>query len=153
MGLTNYDLDAIARKLHIPLNDILCKDQLHGHARNGGYIFNMEDDVDSNGQIKDGTHWICCYIEGKHAGYFDSFGFQPPIEIQRFLKRFTPYPWSEQHIQNIRSEECGWYCIYFIWFMYTHRHIPFMKRYHLFLDLWDDDPSKNEKLLKKYLQI
>jgi hypothetical protein len=150
--LTNYDLLRIAKKLGIPLVDILNKDVLPSSPVEGGYIFNLQDDKDDQGNDNFGTHWVALYIEGNKAAYFDSFGFPPPVQVHHFIKKFRPYAVSEKHIQNVRSGVCGWFVIYFLWFMVNHKHIPFNQRFQKFIGLWSDDPTKNKTLLEKYMK-
>lgn len=149
---TNFDLLNIAKKLHIPLNDILNKDVLPISIKQGGYIFNLQDDKDEFGNDNFGSHWVSVYIEKNKAAYFDSFGFPPPVQIHHFIKKFRPYAYNEKQIQNTRSGGCGWYVIYFLWFMTNHKNIPFNKRFEKFINLWDDDPKKNLTLLQKFMK-
>lgn len=150
--LTNYDLMKVAKKLGIPLIDILNKDNVPSQPQEGGYIFNLQDDKDEHGNDNFGTHWVAVYIEKNRAAYFDSFGFPPPVQIHHLLQKFRPYVFTEKHIQNIRSGVCGWFCIYFLWFMVNHKQIQFNKRFEKFVDLWSEDPTKNKTLLEKYLK-
>jgi len=149
---TNYDIMDIAKKLSIPLVNILNKDNIPSQVQQGGYVFNLQDDKDEYGNDNFGTHWVGVYIEGNKAGYFDSFGFPPPVQIHHFIEKFRPYAVNKKHIQNVRGGACAWYVIYFLWFMVNHKNIPFNKRFDQFLELWDDDPTKNKALLEKYFK-
>ena len=56
------------------------RDELEVKAsKNESLILNMDD---SDGQ---GTHWVSLYITGNKCYYFDSFGFEPPIEVRNYL--------------------------------------------------------------------
>lgn len=150
MSITNVELDKRARLLKLPLVGIYSKDEVPNVRRDGGYIFNLQDSVDKNGQPLPGTHWTAAFIEKGKSCYFDSFGFPAPVQVVNFLTK--PIVWSNHHIQNITSEVCGYYCLYFIWWMTKHRHIPFVRRFQLFLRRFKDDPEKNLTLLKGYLR-
>ena len=63
-----------------------------------------------NGE-KGGTHWVCFYKNY----YFDSFGGSP----DKFLLNQLPKPiiYHNFKIQNINSNLCGSYCLYFFYLM------------------------------------
>ena len=56
-----------------------------------------------------GTHWTCFY----KSYYFDSFGGQP----DKFLLNQLPTPiiYHKYKIQDINSNLCGSYCLYFFY--------------------------------------
>lgn len=58
---------------------------------------------------EEGSHWITVFIgTQKKAIYFDSFGRQPPEEIESFFKKHRiPYEYSDVQIQSISSNTCG----------------------------------------------
>ena len=45
-----------------------------------------------------GTHWVCYSKNNKNIYYFDSFGLDPPLELQEYLKsrnekdKIEPFP-------------------------------------------------------------
>ena len=63
-----------------------------------------------NGQ-KGGTHWCAFYIKDNKSYYFDSFGGQP----DKFLLNQLPKPliYHNYKIQDIDSQLCGSFCLYF----------------------------------------
>lgn len=144
--MTNVDLEEKAVRLHIPLVGVFSKDKLPITNKDGGYIINLQDSDDGPG-----THWTAFYVEGSSKVYFDSFGVIPPLSVQRFLR--NKYVYSTKHIQNIQSEICGYYVLYFIWFMWNHRNRikDVRKRFCAFLRLFSSDPTKNKTLLAKYI--
>lgn len=150
--MTNVDLEEKAVRLNIPLVGVFSKDKLPITKKDGGYIVNLQDSDDGPG-----THWTAFYIERRrnasstHSVYFDSFGVIPPLSVQRFLR--NKYVFSTKHIQNIQSEICGYYVLYFIWFMWNHRYKikDLRKRFCAFLRLFSSDPTKNKTLLAKYI--
>lgn len=91
---------------------VFCKDELPKQIKKDECgVVNMDN---SDG---DGTHWVC-YInkpKNKRVYYFDSFGISPPNEIKKYL--FTSgkeIVYSDNDLQNIKSDACGWYCVDFI---------------------------------------
>lgn len=150
---TNFDLEEELHKLKVPLVGIYTKDKFPKvPRRNGAYIINLDDDYDSQGNNKSGTHWTGLYIEGKKAGYFDSFSFPPPRQVQDFLKPFRPYLVNDKHIQSETSGVCGTYVIFFLWWMNRHKELPFNDRMKIFVDLFSDNPSKNRNILHKHVK-
>lgn len=149
---TNHFLEAQARRLSLKLVGIYNKDTLPYVPIEGFYIVNLQDDF-VDGIDMGGTHWVGMYIENRQACYFDPFGFQPPIEVQYFLKDFVPYTYGDKQIQNINSGVCGYYVLYWMVFMQRHRQIVSLKkRMQTFLCLWSSDVKKNRSLLEKYLE-
>lgn len=149
MSITNTKLEEHAVRLRIPLLGVYNKDLLPSKRGNGGYIFNLQDSTDENGVSLPGTHWTAAFVEGNRSVYFDSFGFPPPEQVEQFLSKH--HAWNAAQIQSLRSEVCGYYCLYFIWFMATHRNLSFYKRFQSFLDQFSDIAEDNLKLLKRYI--
>jgi hypothetical protein len=157
--LTNIDIYDYAHKYQLNLVGVYSKDQLPKTRESGGYIINLMNSTDKNNNPLPGSHWVSFYIESTNnkakVVYFDSFGCVPPIIVQKFLNPFVPYPFNDGDIQNLNSGWCGWYCIYFIWFMQTHsKSIPdITKRFDRFLNSFDDtDPEKNLRILKRKIE-
>ena len=72
-----------------------------------------------------GSHWVALFgdLQKKHIYYFDSYGIEPPIEIDIFMKRFQEEGKKlnmdiKLDYNNIRHQyknsECGMYSIHFI---------------------------------------
>ena len=70
-------------------------------------ILNMDD---SKGQ---GTHWVSLYVKGDNCYYFDSFGFEPRLEIRNYCSGKDGY-FSTYKIQARDEIICGHYSIYVI---------------------------------------
>ena len=63
-----------------------------------------------------GTHWVCFYIKDKQIILLRfSFGGSP----DKFLLKQLPKPiiYHNFKIQNINSDLCGSYCLYFFYLM------------------------------------
>jgi len=158
--LTNYDLMDAGIKYNIPIVSILNKDRLPPSTdiKEGGYIVNLQNSTDEFGNVLGGTHWTGFYVEKNRRGkpdvvYFDSFAGGPPISVQNFLKPLSPYNYNTDVIQNINSSVCGYYVLYFLWFMTRHKKIKNLdKRFEIFLDHFSKDPEKNLSFLKNYMK-
>ena len=154
--LTNIDLEVAAVKHNIPLVSVFSKDNPPKQLIPGGYIINLQDAKDSGGNQLPGSHWTAMWIETKNrkpwACYFDPFGIAPPLEIQHILNKYTPYDINTTQIQSLESGVCGYYCIYFLWFMSRNKGDP-KTRFKKFLDLFDDrNPRKNRRILDDLLK-
>jgi hypothetical protein len=95
---TNTQLERYARRHQIPLNGVFARDGVPRALHDGGYIVNLQTTAEP------GTHWVCFYIEGPNAVYFDPFGEDAPLEVDRALKPYK-YTTSREVIQNLF---CGW---------------------------------------------
>jgi len=69
----------------------------------------MNTDRSSN----EGTHWTCLFIKNGVSFYFDSYGFEPPLEIVEYCKK--PRCYSSFSIQKMNELICGHYCIYVLY--------------------------------------
>jgi hypothetical protein len=79
-----------------------------------GIIFNLDP------HDKPGSHWVCAFVDisNKAAYYFDSYGYEPPRQIIRFLKRCKEQgcdtiQWNDIRHQR-KGSECGMYCLFVI---------------------------------------
>ena len=98
--------------------DELCALDLKALGRRGdtaiGIIFNLDP------HDKPGSHWVCAFIDlvAGAAYYYDSYGYEPPAEVRRLLRRCreqgcqTIY-WNDVRHQR-KNTECGTYCMYVI---------------------------------------
>ena len=65
----------------------------------------------------EGTHWACLFIKNTVSFYFDSFGFEPTLEVIKYCKQLEGSTsgtrcYSSFPIQKINEVICGHYCIY-----------------------------------------
>ena len=60
-----------------------------------------------------GVHWTCFLVIDNKSFFFDSFDGQP----DKFLVKRLPKPiiYHNYKIQNINSQLCGSYCLYFFY--------------------------------------
>jgi len=68
-------------------------------------IVNLDDSANN------GTHWIAYYNTPRRTIYFDSFGLDPPLEMQRYLGN-TEILSSTFQLQEPDDYICGHLCLY-----------------------------------------
>lgn len=57
-----------------------------------------------------GTHWTCWFKKSNNlCYYFDSFGVEPPVEFEDYIKCDIIY--STYHIQKFDDVICGHLCL------------------------------------------
>ena len=149
--ITNFDIEEIANGLKLPIIGVFSKDKLPQRRSVGSYYINMEDHDKGNG-----THWVFARIfPSGHAVYFDSFGVSAPEEVRDFLKPFSPFPFSNRQIQDVKSENCGRYCImcdYFFSYQVKSKlktNDEIAECFDDFLNSWSIDTLSNDKILKE----
>lgn len=75
----------------------------------------------------EGTHWIAFYRDQYSVGhYFDSFGMKPNNAMKdiwiKYFQKVSPYgvEYYNRRIQEITSDNCGQFCIYYLIKRYKH---------------------------------
>jgi len=164
--ITNFDIEQLSNKLDLPLIGVVNKDRLNDLPKTlGSYYINMQ-----NFDEGDGTHWVYARLYSDDDRfvydsdneddykvvkclYFDPFGLDMPKEVSEYFKEYKPIAYSKKQIQNIRSTQCGWYCVACDYEL-THKPIngSYLEDYEEFLNLWSDNPEENLKLLKAYFK-
>jgi len=105
--LTNFDIENKMHKYE-KFMGVYSKNTLPSKRKNGYYIVNMDDDKKGH----NGTHWVMMYISSNGSKYFDSFGVPPPHQIYDYM--IKPIEMGNIQIQDLNSDCCGWFCMYFI---------------------------------------
>ena len=97
----------------------ICALRVQDSIKNGtqyiGIIYNLDP------HFKDGSHWVANFIDiPKHqCYYFDSYGYEPPKQVARFMKWLTTQDpqmklsYNAHRFQH-KDSECGMYSLYFI---------------------------------------
>ena len=146
--LTNFDLENLAGFYKIHLNGIFMKNEMPTKPINGLYIINLQSSTQGNG-----THWCSLFIYKKMSYYFDSFGAPPPNEIILFSKKKKRghLLYSNWIIQDLTSENCGWYCLGFLLYMFKNRqNINLKEVFNQFVNNFQDDTLKNDEILRQF---
>jgi hypothetical protein len=139
-SLSNIELTKLIDKMKLPINDIIMRDEEHLMKKDGFYIINLDK---SSGN---GTHWTVLYYHPLKSYYNDSFGFVPPLEVEKKIK---PYLYNDKDIQDWNSSACGWYCLAFIKFLHDkqNKEMAFKE----FLKMFKTKTTNNDDILYKYL--
>ena len=115
MGLSNFDIQKIAKHLEIPnFKGVFTRDQLPEKIEN-----RESGIVNFNTSKEPGSHWVAYFRDGSKKIYFDSFGQVIPTEIQKYLKTNDEYrnnlPVIERNtdvVQEPNTVICGHLCLY-----------------------------------------
>ena len=163
MSLSNIQVEALAKKMNIPLEIVCFKSELEEEdfKYNRSYIINLQDEFDSDGRRNSGSHYVCFQVNKYPNGkveplYFDSYGVPPPDEVPKFCGiKYIPY--NIKDIQSMMNEACGWYCLALLHYInaYHGRTQSLYEDCENFTDLFHDlnkekDWKFNEFVLKQF---
>ena len=90
--------------------------------RSVAIIFNLDP------HDRPGSHWVCAFLDLRAgtAAYYDSYGYPPPPEVRRLLRRCRDQGCKQIIWNDIRHQrkdtECGTYCMYVIISLLKGRH-------------------------------
>ncbi len=148
--ISNFDLETIAEDEGLDLIGVFSKDLLPKEKVAGSYIVNLQDYDDGNG-----THWVAfkLFTNGKCC-YFDSFGMPMPQDVNKWTMKFKPVATSNRHIQDIKSQLCGYFCLAFIeYFMdIDPKKEDVFEKFDDFLNCFSNNTKLNDKILKELLE-
>ena len=140
--MSNFDLLRWCRYLNIPIKNVLSRDQKvpHDHKQTL-FIYNLEP------AYMNGSHWCATYAKNNVINYFDSFGM-PPFEemLQHAKKENVTLLHQNQQIQNLYTNTCGYYCLYFLNEM--NKGVDYFD----LLQVFSHDTHKNEQFIEKYFR-
>lgn len=151
MSTTNFELIDLARQEGIQLFGVFMKNDLRNlRPLTGNYIINLQSDNEGNG-----THWCALIIRGYNSFYYDPYGAYPTQEVQTFCKRLPKscLAFSNQIIQDIESDLCGYFCIACIMYMKntdTNNIYNYAENY--FTLFFKDDTKMNDDILRKFFK-
>jgi hypothetical protein len=103
MPLSNFDIEKAAASLP-DFRGVFMRDGLPNkiRAKECGVV-NLDTAEGS------GTHWVAYYKNEDDRVYFDSFGLDAPLELQKYLGK--PYNYQTFQLQNDRDTICGQLCL------------------------------------------
>jgi len=165
--LSNIQVKNLASRMGIHLEGVYFKSELKDMKlkHNVGYIINLEDQYDENGEPNDGSHYTC-FLYNKYPKkdcrdeyvYFDSYGVAPPDEVLEFCG-VKEMPHSIIDIQSLMNNACGWYCLSFLYWInvFPGRTMCLYRDAEHFTSLFNDlnktnDWKYNEWLLKQFFK-
>ena len=98
-------------------NGVFSRDNLLNKIKDGAYVINLDD------YSNIGIHWIALYVKNNDITYFDSFGVEHiPKEIKKFIDNKNIIA-NIFRIQAYDSIMCGYFCIWFINFMFKGKNL------------------------------
>jgi hypothetical protein len=165
--LTDSQLKELSVKMNFSLNGVYFKDELPSKLQyNTGYIINLENSVDEEGNQNEGTHWTCLQVNKYPSGqvepiFFDPYGAEPSESIKSFVKNNCGkyLPFTNKDIQSLMNNACGWYVCAFLHYInsWDHRSKDLYEDVNNFLSYFDDlntsiDWKKNEYILSHFFQ-
>jgi hypothetical protein len=168
MSLTDKQLKTLCKKMSIPLEGVVFKDEIPKKLKyNTSYIINLDDEFDEKtGMLNSGSHWTCLvvmkYKDNKiKPFYFDPYGAPPPEDIKKAVLESTgqKLPFNTKNVQSLMGEVCGFFCcaiLHYV-FAYPHKKGDIYEDVEDFLFFFDDlnqsiDFKKNEYILKHFFQ-
>src|SRR5271156_3660144 len=60
--------------------------------------------INTDHSSNEGTHWTCLYIDERKSYYFDSYGFEPTLEVKWYCKELKVY--NSFRIQKVNQVIC-----------------------------------------------
>ena len=147
MTISNIELLQIGKDYNIPNFQVKMNDEMPNEPfkKNSYYIINLEDLKD------DGSHWVCVIVDknGKTL-YFDSFGCVPSLQVEEFLhKSKHKYVYSNRIIQDLKSVQCGLFCMGIIIHVYSKPKMSMYESANEFINFFDfKNYKKNDKIIK-----
>jgi hypothetical protein len=112
------------------------KDNPPSRIKPNGYIINLQDTLNSEGEQNGGTHWVALWFSKKRGGdrleyivYFDSFGFAIPQSLINWIRtkvgiyKNSKIVSNDKNIQDVDTGGCGIYSLFFIQFMNANKHL------------------------------
>jgi hypothetical protein len=117
------------------------------YPKNGYYILNLEN----NGL--GGSHWVALICQDRKCFYFDSFGAPPTHHVHiRLKQKYNKIYMNNLIIQDLKSNMCGWFCIALLLYVHLHPKTELLTACNQFINMFDDNTTRNNILLKKYLE-
>ena len=147
--LSNFELEDIAEKDGLDLIGVFSKNLLPKERVMGSYIVNLQDYEDGGG-----THWTCFKIfDDNKCCYFDPFGMPMPADVNSFLMKFKPVACNNRHIQDIKSDKCGYFCLSFIKYFndFDTKKKDVFEAYDDFLNCFSANNKLNDKIVMEML--
>jgi hypothetical protein len=142
--ISNIELFKICEFYNISPLKVCMRDELPKKRENGNFIINLEP----SSMI--GSHWIICTVNHREVMYIDSFGAPPTLETIKFIN--GPYGYNQFIIQDLKSSDCGFFCVAFLLYMKLNYQKDFYETANNYINMFVDDTRKNDNILKNYFK-
>lgn len=137
--LTNFDIIEIAPIFKINLIAVIdYHDLQHYDLKNGCYILNLGN-----------KHWTALFVKNYYGFYFDSYGEIYPTEVKQFCRNII---YSDDCIQSLNSVLCGYFCLYFLYWMTYKFKSKLQTTFNLFRSQFSDNEKYNNKILQSAIK-
>ena len=108
--MSNFQIIEKCKELKIQnFQGVFMRDELKRKKASNNECMVINIDHSSN----EGTHWTCLFTKKGVSYYFDSYGFEPTLEVTEYSKE--PRYYSSYPIQKSNEVICGHYCIYVLY--------------------------------------
>ena len=117
---------------------VIVEELINYECLSGSYILNY-------GQ---GDHWVALYVKNNQSVFFDPFGMPADNEILDFVKN-NEFIYIDTPIQKMNQYCCGYYCLYFLYYMNNKFRKNMDYTMNMFISIWDEiDVSNNDNILQ-----
>jgi len=154
-SLSNHSIFDIAQFYNLKLIDVVQKDLLKNtpQVNNGFYIINNQSSTEGNG-----THWVALYLSKNLSFFFDSYGAPPPEDVVEYVKKFNSKHlyFNNFIIQNLNSDNCGYFCIAFILFVQNKSNKDYSNVLNIineFINYFDENTKRNDRILEALFRM
>jgi len=123
--LNNVQVEDLAKRMGVRLEAVCFKSELKDMKlkHNVGYIINLENEFDEDGERNEGSHYTC-FQYNKYPKkdcrdqyvYFDSYGVAPPQEVLEFCG-VKEMPYNTRDCQSLMADCCGFFCLAFLYYI------------------------------------
>jgi len=165
--LTNVQVEDLAKRMGIRLEAVCFKSELKDMKlkHNVGYIINLENEFDEDGEPNEGSHYTC-FLYNTYPKkdcrdeyvYFDSYGVAPPQEVLDFCG-VKEMPYNTIDCQSLMANCCGFFCLAFLYYInvFQGRTMDLYTDCEHFTSLFKDlnvcnDWKHNEMVLKMFFR-
>lgn len=109
--LSNFQILTKCKELEVKhFKGVFMRDELNNKCgKNECLVLNIDS------SFNDGTHWTCLFIRDNVCYYFDSYGFPPPKEVERYCSQQTHRYHNTFKIQKPDQVICGHFSIYVLY--------------------------------------
>ncbi len=133
--LSNFDIEEIAPLFKITLLAVIDHRALSSYPLvDGSYILNLNN-----------KHWTALFVKNKQGFYFDSYGVIYPTSVKKFCPNIL---YSDDSIQSLNSVLCGYFSLYFLYWMTNKYDTSLTKTFNVFRSMFRDDETYNNKILQ-----
>lgn len=137
--LSNFDILEIYPLFKIDLIACIDVNDLKDYElQDGGYILNLNN-----------MHWVALFVNDGKGFFFDSYGVIFPKIVKQFCPDIT---YSDDQIQSYNSVLCGYFCLFFLYFMTNKYKKNLNHTFDLFRSNFHDDEVKNNSILQKFVK-